>query len=487
MGLQYRMLWSMWALVVLALGCTLVVAYRRSSAQEARYNEQRLERKEQAVARSLEYILGPETGAVGAVELSQLFSDRICELSDVHGVSISLYTLRGELAISSTAGAPSDSTAWLRIPPQVMEGIFERVPGPSGVVREFGEDVDFGAFVQAFWIFADANGVPVGIANFRYDKRGYEGEEFADFARGLAPVYAALLVLTTGLAVVLSRTVTRPLRTLVKGIQSLEPGSDPAELRYSGRDAIGELVEQYNQLHARWQEGAEALARAERENVWKTMAAQVAHEVKNPLTPLRLGVQHLERAWKDERPDFGERLSRFAASATHQIDGLTALLDDYSLMATVDPERDRTPDLRWPLTSALELHAAAHPEIRFTADLPEEPVSVLGSERHWLRVANNLIKNGIEAIHAASKVPGEVAIHVAVGAGRCTFEVRDNGEGMDEETRLQMFEPRFSTRARGSGLGLSMVSNVVTQCGGAVAASSTEGQGTQVRVTLPVV
>jgi|GEM_PF-286560 len=486
MGLQVRVLVSMWALVVLALACTLVVAYRRSAAQEARYNNQRLERKEQAVARSLEYILGPETGALSALDLSLLFSDRICELSDVHGVSISLYTLSGELAISSTAGAPSDSTAWLTIPDKVMQGIFERAPGPSGAVREFGEDVDFGAFVQAFWIFADANGEPVGIANFRYDKRAFEGEAFADFARGLAPVYVALLVLTTGLAVVLSRTVTRPLRTLVKGIQTLEPGSDPVELQYGRKDAIGELVEQYNQLHARWQAGAEALARAERENVWRVMVAQVAHEVKNPLTPLRLGVQHLERAWKDERPDFGNRLVRFTASATHQIDGLTALLDDFSLMATVDPERDQTPDLRWPLTSALELHAAAHPEIHFTGDLPEQAVPVTGSERHWLRVANNLLKNAIEAIEAGPNRPGEVRLQVRVSDGTCEFEVHDNGEGMDEETRTHIFEPRFSTRARGSGLGLSMVANVVAQCGGAVAAQSEPGSGTQVHVTLPL-
>lgn len=486
MGLQVRVLVSMWALVVLALGCTLVVAYRRSAAQEARYNEQRLERKEQSVGRSLEYILGPETGALTALELSRLFSDRICELSDVHGVSISLYTLSGELAISSTAGAPSDSTAWLIIPEAVMTGIFERGPGPSGALREYGEDVDFGAFVQAFWIFADANGEPVGIANFRYDKRAFEGEAFADFARGLAPVYVALLVLTTGLAVVLSRTVTRPLRTLVKGIQTLEPGSDPVELQYTGKDPIGELVVQYNQLHARWQAGAEALARAERENVWKVMVAQVAHEVKNPLTPLRLGVQHLERAWKDDRLDFGERLARFTASATHQIDGLTALLDDFSLMATVNPEVDQTPDLRWPLTSALELHVAAHPEIRFTGDLPEHAVPVAGSERHWLRVANNLIKNAIEAIEAGHNRPGMIAMRLHVHGGCCEFEVSDNGEGMDEETRAHIFEPRFSTRARGSGLGLSMVANVVAQCGGSVSATSSVGAGTQVRVLLPL-
>ena len=486
MGLQYRVLVSMWALVVLALACTLVVAYRRSAAQEAHYNQQRLERKEQAVARSLEYVLGPASGVMSAVALSETFSDRICELSDVHGVSISLYTLAGDLAISSTAGAPSDSTAWLKIPPHVMEGIFERAPGPSGAVREFGEDVDFGGFVQAFWLFTDLEGEPVGIANFRYDKRGYEGEDFADFARGLAPVYAALLVLTTGLAVVLSRTVTRPLRRLVNGMQKLEPGSDPVELRYAGHDAIGDLVEQYNQLHARWQEGAEALARAERENVWRTMVAQVAHEVKNPLTPLRLGVQHLERAWQDGTPDFGQRLKRFASSATHQIDGLTALLDDFSLMASVDPERDHTPDLRWPLTSALELHAAAHPEISFTAHLPEEPVPVLGSERHWLRVANNLLTNAVEAIQSVSGRPGEIQLSLLWEGQVCTFEVKDNGEGMDAETLGQMFEPRFSTRSRGSGLGLSMVSNVVAQCGGTVGAQSMEGEGTAVQVRLPL-
>ncbi|MGA1373195.1 MAG: ATP-binding protein [Flavobacteriales bacterium] len=486
MGLQIRILVSMLALVMLALACTLVVAYRRSAAQERAYNEQRLERKEHAVARSLEYALGGDAGALDAVALATRFSDRICELSDVHGVSISLYTLEGELAISSTAGAPSDSTAWLRIPEKVMEGIFEQGPGPSGVLREWGEDVDFGGFVQAFWIFSDVSGEPVGIANFRYDKRAYEGEDFAGFVQGLAPVYMALLVLTVGLAVLLARTVTRPIRELVDGMRSLEPGADPVQLEYGGRDAIGDLVEQYNRLHGRWQESAEALAQSERENVWRTMVAQVAHEVKNPLTPLRLGVQHVEKAWHDQSPDFGERLSRFTASATHQIDALTALLDDFTLMASVDPENDRTPDLRWPLTSGLELHAAAHPGIRYTADLPDNSVAVLGSERHWLRVVNNLLTNAEEAIAAVPDRAGAIRISLHVTGGTCAFEVQDNGEGMAEETLSHIFEPRFSTRSRGSGLGLSMVSNVVAQCGGRISAESMQGRGTTVKVQLPI-
>ena len=486
MGLQIRILVSMLALVVLALACTLVVAYRRSAAQERAYNEQRLERKEQAVARSIEYALGTDAGALTAVELSAQFSDRICELSDVHGVSISLYTLAGELAISSTAGAPSDSTAWLKIPEAVMKGIFERGTGPSGVVRERGEDVDFGGYVQAFWIFTDVVGEPVGIANFRYDKRSYEGEDFADFVRGLAPVYLALLVLTVGLAVILARTVTRPLRNLVDGMRQLEPGADPVQLSYTGRDAIGDLVVQYNRLHGRWQESAEALARAERENVWRTMVAQVAHEVKNPLTPLRLGVQHVEKAWQDQRPDFGERLGRFTASATHQIDALTALLDDFTLMASVDPENDRTPDLRWPLTSGLELHAAAHPSIRFHADLPDHPLAVLGSERHWLRVINNLLTNAEEAIAAVPDRAGEIHLTLRSDGKTCWFDVSDNGEGMEADTLDHIFEARFSTRSRGSGLGLSMVSNVVAQCGGRISAQSSLGKGTTFHVELPI-
>ena len=472
MGFRIRILLGMFALIVLALVGTALVAYRFDQEQQDVYNKLRLQRKEAAVERSLEYAFNSYSGAWSDEVIPALFSDRICELSDIHGLSISLYNPAGKLLISSLFGAPSDSTALLQVPADVMADL-------QGQTEAEGQDIDYGDYIMAYWNFRDLDGAVVTIANVRYDKRQMEASGFLPFVANLAPLYIALFLGAALLAVFLTNNIVRPLTALRQRLSELDLTASQAPIHYEGQDAIGDLVKQYNALLGALKEKVDALAKSEREGAWRSMAMQVAHEIKNPLTPLKLGVQQLERAVREERPDLAQRVERFAPMAIAQIDVLTAVASDFSQMASIDPDRFEHVDLKEVLTASANLYDP-HGVV---ADLPDGELIVRGTRKHLLRVFNNLLSNAVQAVE--EKGSGTVRIQAERAGQGCLVRVVDGGVGIASERLDRIFEPRFTTKSSGTGLGLSMAQMLVNHFGGLIEVASEQGAGTTFSVWLP--
>ena len=472
MGFRIRILLGMFALIVLALVGTALVAYRFDQEQQDVYNKLRLQRKEAAVERSLEYAFNNYDGAWSDEVIPALFSDRICELSDIHGLSISLYNPAGELLISSLFGAPSDSTALLQVPPDVMADL-------QGQTEAEGQDIDYGDYIMAYWNFRDLDGAVVTIANVRYDKRQMEASGFLPFVANLAPLYIALFLGAALLAVFLTNNIVRPLTALRQRLSELDLTASQAPIQYEGQDAIGDLVKQYNALLGALKEKVDELAKSEREGAWRSMAMQVAHEIKNPLTPLKLGVQQLERAVREERPDLAQRVERFAPMAIAQIDVLTAVASDFSQMASIDPDRFERVDLKEVLTASANLYDP-HGVV---ADLPDSELIVRGTRKHLLRVFNNLLSNAVQAVEEQGA--GTVRIQAERAGQGCLVRVVDEGVGIAPERLDRIFEPRFTTKSSGTGLGLSMAQMLVNHFGGLIDVASEQGVGTTFSVWLP--
>jgi signal transduction histidine kinase len=472
MGFRIRILLGMFALIVLSLVGTALVAYRFDQEQQDVYNKLRLQRKEAAVERSLEYAFNNYSGSWSDEVIPALFSDRICELSDIHGLSISLYNPEGKLLISSLFGAPSDSTALLQVPSDVMTDL-------QSQTESEGEDIDYGDYIMAYWNFRDHDGAVVTIANVRYDKRQMEASGFLPFVANLAPLYIALFFGAGLLAVFLTNNIVRPLTALRQRLSELDLTASQDPIHYEGQDAIGDLVKQYNTLLVALKEKVDELAKSEREGAWRSMAMQVAHEIKNPLTPLKLGVQQLERAVREGRPDLAQRVERFAPMAIAQIDVLTAVASDFSQMASIDPDRFERVDLREVLTVSANLYDP-HGVV---AHLPEGEFMVRGTRKHLLRVFNNLLSNAVQAVE--EKGTGTVRI-IAERAGQgCLVRVVDEGVGIASERLDRIFEPRFTTKSSGTGLGLSMAQMLVNHFGGLIEVASEQGVGTTFSVWLP--
>jgi two-component system, NtrC family, nitrogen regulation sensor histidine kinase NtrY len=224
--------------------------------------------------------------------------------------------------------------------------------------------------------------------------------------------------------------------------------------------------------------------RTERILAWGEMAQQVAHEVKNPLTPIKLGVQHIRRAWEDGREDFGQILSRNVDAILREIDRLAAIASSFSRYAAPSPAGEKPlerVEVERVVEEVLALYAAAEGPVVVTADLASGLPPVRCRAPELKEVLVNLLENARAALPGG----GCVQVEAARGPEGVEIRVRDDGTGIPPHLLTRIFEPHFSTRTSGSGLGLAIVRRLVESWGGTVRVESTEGEGTLVRLTLP--
>lgn len=290
-----------------------------------------------------------------------------------------------------------------------------------------------------------------------YDRNGRSWETVMQRYWGsFLNLFVWISLLTLLAAYLLSRYVTRPLKLLSRqmGALSLTENrlSAPPPIVWHSKDEIGALVDQYNRMTAQLSDSVRQLAEAERQNAWRQMARQVAHEIKNPLTPLQLQVQQLERAYADGKPDFEQRLHRFADLLRTQIASLTHIADTFSQLA-----QWQQPQLQAvPLREAVESAAALFPPpLACTLHIPAD-MAVL-ADPQWLRqILTNLLRNAAQAMEEAGTPHPRITIEASPDGTCLLLHMRDNGPGIAPERRERIFEPHFTTRSSGSGLGLAI-------------------------------
>jgi signal transduction histidine kinase len=297
-----------------------------------------------------------------------------------------------------------------------------------------------------------------------------------DFFRALAWLHLVLFVAATYFAYLLSRSITQGLDAVGSAMKgNPEDGSsNPRPVAWKSKDEIGQLVDSYNRMVHETQENAKALALAEKENAWREMAQQVAHEIKNPLTPMRLMTQlHASKATNltpKEVKDFSEAMLA-------QIDAMSAVAGDFSELAKITSGVLRPVDLN----SVLRRIQLAYPGLELA--MPHGDWVVRGTEDSLLRVFNNLLNNALDAV-PDGRTPS-MALTVRDDEGAVLISVRDNGSGIDSARWEAIFEPHFTTKSTGSGLGLAMVKSIVTGMGGRVWIESSDAHGTEVMLRIP--
>ena len=452
--------------IVLSLTGTMYVAWQFATNQEEAYNAQRLLRKEASVERSLEYTLDRLPHTLETEDIPAAFSDRICELADIHGMDIALYHPNGRLLTQSTLheGDGADISLSMEVL-DALEGATDRIQG-----------VDYGESVKVYWNVLDQRQRMLGIVGVRYQKRALESGGFRAFWSQLAPLYIVLFLGGAILAAFLSNGLVKDLRVIRDRMRALEPGKDESPIEYHRSDAIGELVEQYNALLKELKVAAEELAKQEREGAWRIMAMQVAHEIKNPLTPIKLGAQHLERAWMDQRPDFGERVRRYTRVVVEQIDILAEISQDFSMLAEVGLKAFEPVDLGEVVDQVSEMFQYSHSSAEIEVFKRSGLRPIQGSKRHLIRALNNLVSNAIDATSNEPTSKIQIALDFNEN-GNCQLSVSDNGVGIPEDKLGNIFEPRFTLKEQGTGLGLYITDSIVRQMNGVIRVQSIEGEG----------
>ena len=468
-------------LAVTALGFVLVgsatlIGFARLDAE---YNSGRLVRKEAAVAKSLGYALRGVVGdTVEATSLSWTvmpgaFVDRILEIEAVQGLPLAVYRLDGSLFVTSSVASPDAKGFSTEVDADVLIALAqgaERLEVPVGN----------GDYV-AYWYQVNAAKRPVALVALRYEARSLEGNSQQEFLWGLTGVFGLVFLVAVGLAFLLTQGITRPLERLGVMMERMDVsrGDRPEPLRFDGRGAgeIATLVDRYNRMAEKARASALALAQSERESAWREMAMQVAHEIKNPLTPMKLGIQQLERRAKDameQESDLREQIITLSTTLQGQIDLLVRIAEEFSTLARLPQGELRTLELRPLLEGVVALYAGA--EAGVSLDM-EGDWSLEADEDQLRRLLSNLMLNALQALQGGE---GEVVLR----AREDRLEVEDNGPGMPPEIAERAFEPQFTTRGSGSGLGLAMVKAIADRHGWSVEFDSELGRGTVFRVLL---
>jgi len=316
-------------------------------------------------------------------------------------------------------------------------------------------------------------------------------------ARMIAYLFGILLVLMLGIFVtttLLANQLTRPFKRLRAGLKAVGEGQIYEPIPVETQDEMGQLAETFNEMQLQLKESRRQLAQQERELAWREMAQQVAHEIKNPLTPMKLSVQHLRRAHRpadDNAPPedrkFSRVLDRITTTLIEQIDALSRIAGEFSSFARLPRRNPERLDLNEVVREAAALfddEASAERSFELTLDLAEEPLFIEADHEELRRAYINLFTNALQAMPNGRE--GRITVRTRTSGVHAISDVQDNGAGIPEKARARIFQPNFSTKTSGMGLGLAIVKKTIEAGGGAIWFETEEGKGTTFHIRTPL-
>lgn len=478
-SLRFRIFLSMLLLLVMtfiSLSVLTVIQYKEEAED---YHRERLLRKESNIKENINYVLKNTTYPVETEMIPLIFKSKIYEIKDIHNLEIHLYDLQGKLLKSSRASFLRD-TSYARLSKEILSHI-ENSPNKS-YVYSFEEDGQ--EYQSSYSYITDASFKPLAIMNLPYiEDDGFMNKELNENLKRAAFVYGFMLFFAIILAYLLSKYITRSLKTVSDKITETRLNKKNQKIKLDGRSSeeISTLVEAYNGMIDELEISAAQLATSEREAAWREMAKQVAHEIKNPLTPMRLSVQSFQRKFDPDDPDVVAKVHEYSNTLIQQIDTMSSIASAFSTYAKMPAQQDESLDVIKITKLALDIFNEDY--IYFYSD--EKELIATFDRTQWIRVITNLVKNSIQAIE--KKQPEEPRIEVRVFSENNTthITVSDNGAGVSEENKSKVFEPKFTTKSSGMGLGLAMVKNIVETYHGSISLESIEGKGTTFTVAIP--
>lgn len=458
---------------VLIAGVT-IYQYREQSKD---YHLDRLERKEDQVKLSIGYTIKETTYPKTTEYLGLIFKDAIYQIAVVQNVNFNIYDLEGQLIKSSRPQFNNDSISFC-LAPEILNNL--RASGEKKYVEENAAAGD--KYLASYTYITDPKFKPIGILNLPYlEDNSFNDMELREFLFRLSGVYLLMLLIAVALAYFISKYITRSLQTISEKMDQtdLTKRNEKIFIKDTSEE-IGKLVDSYNAMIDELEQSAAKLARGEREQAWREMAKQVAHEIKNPLTPMRLSVQSFERKFDPNDPDAKKKIEEYSKTLIQQIDTLSSISSAFSNFAEMPAQQNET--LNVVKTVKLALDIFNEPYIHFIAE--DDEIIAKMDRTQLVRLLTNLVKNAIQAVPEVDAP--RILVTVAREDGFVKISVADNGVGIADGLKEKVYEPKFTTKSSGMGLGLGMVKNIVETYKGKIEFTSQIGKGTVFCVKFPL-
>jgi nitrogen fixation/metabolism regulation signal transduction histidine kinase len=451
-----------------------ISTYYNINKQNDTYHRSRLERKEKSLVKNVEYHLASISQYVNEKNFLKHFDYYTLQLSDINNIDINFYSINGDALIISK---PKNFEKH-KLPKQLSPELIKTILKDGEITKE--EKNDIGRYFSSYYLIKNKKGRNLAILNVPYfDFDRVKKNDLNAYFGNLALIYIILFGLAVIVGFILTKVITEPLRTLSEDIKQMELSEESKPLNWHVDDEIGVLIKEYNKTKEKLRISADLLAQKEREGAWREMAKQIAHEVKNPLTPMKLQVQFISKFLKPDTPNFDEELKDFSQSLIDQIDNMTNIANAFSNFASLPKMQFEELNAHLFLKQIQNFYKSQN--LKFTT--PESNVFIWADKHQLTQVFNNLIKNAYQAI-PEDRI-ANIEIGYTVFDNTLQIFVKDNGIGIPEENQQKVFEPKFTTKNSGKGLGLAMVKNIILAHQGKISFYSELNKGTIFTIQIP--
>ena len=404
---------------------------------------------------------------------------------------LNLYDAHGQLLVSSQPLIFEAGLLGPLLNPQAISDLRERGLGRTLLTERAGSLNFTALYLPVRSDGADGMTGPVigyvGIPFF--DSQKELDSKLSDLLTTIINIFTLMFLLFLTLALVATRQLTAPLKLLTQRLTRTTLTGQNEVLDYrSSDDEIGLLVREYNTMLGKLEESKRELATQEKEAAWREMARQVAHEIKNPLTPMKLSLQYLQKAIAERRPNAEELIGRISQTLITQIDVLSDIATSFSTFTNLPAMRPTRLDVAEVLRQCTDLfrqsEGATDGELSLTLP-PDGPYLVYADESLLVRTFNNLLLNAVQAVPPGRAPRQEVSLCLATRK-QVRITIHDNGAGIAEDVRDHVFKPNFTTKATGSGIGLAVAKRGIESAGGRIWFETVVGEGTSFFIELPL-
>ncbi len=478
-SLNNRIQFILVSIIVLSLVSVVVGTVWVVTTQFENKNKNELILKSKSILNELQQSIGQQNVLEGSYKEYSIFS--LKKLAQLFGTDITLFDKKGVLYATSQPAIYEQGLVSKFMNPYAYSGFLLN----RNAALSHRETIGSLNYLSTYIPFYNSENKLLGYLNLPYFSRQKDLEkELSVYLTTLLNIYTVLFVITTLIALFVSNLLTKPLRIIKNQISNTKFGSTITPIEWESNDEIGSLVNEYNLMLIELEKSTELLAKSERESAWREMSKQVAHEIKNPLTPMKLNIQHLQRVVKTNPEDISDRVDKVADMLIQQIDTLTNIANEFSNFGKFPITKLEKIDLVIVLQNLINLFKKLK-DRKLDLIVADSNLYSMVDKEQFIRAITNLIKNADQSI--SENKFGFIKIKLSKIDGNIEIRVSDNGTGIPLEVYPKIFVPNFTTKNSGTGLGLAMVKNSIVTFNGSIRFESEVGVGTTFIILLPSV